>query len=625
MILPLQVSQHSSGKKCIIHDEGPLNEYVAKSKFKLESWEEMFKYSLNAQYGIQFDLKKFYHEIDIAENHENYFGFMYPMADGQSPTYFVWSVLPYGYTRAPFIARNLLKPLISKWRSLGINIVVFYDDGLAVSSDKRFLKKASLQIQCDLLKFGLLPGIEKCFWDPAQNLDWNGIQWNFKLHGISILERRIIKCVDQIDYLIDRWPKVTFRDVSRLLGKITSMQPVLELRGQLRTRYLQMVVNIRHFLDCSWDKMIICNGTTLFDKAVIELKFWKNNIVDLNFRPFKSPPPTAVGWVDASDFAAGGLACKIKQENVGMYRPLTADNLLMPISGATGLAALRDCASWQVDTVRQSLRTTTVRDGKDLDPELVDNVQFVHRMFTYSEMMTDSNEREMIAARELCIGSKAIIQNSVISLHTDNMNSAIILMKGSPKHRLHKYAIELDDLSLKWNFKIQPIGIPRDINYFCDKISKCLDLDDYSVTENFFTDVLRITKIDSNYDRFANNYNTKTALFNSASFCVGTSGVDCFCYDWGRGSVNWLFPPPRLIVKTVNHLQMSRGVGLLLAPEWKSADFYPYLTGIEIRQSVMNKYRFNGKNIFKTGSDKSSFFGPDFNCAVNVWHLDFSN
>ena len=624
LILPLQISVHSSGKKCLIHDESPLNEYVEKSKFKIEGWEEMFNYSLNATCGIQFDLKKFYYEIDINENQEGFFGFMYPMEDGIQPEYFVWSVLPYGYTRAPFIAKSLLKPLLAKWRSLGIFIVVYVDDGFAVSSNPNFLKRASLQIQCDLLRMGLLPGVEKCFWNPSKIIQWNGLKWDFVKMGISILQHRIEKCLLQLQFLISTWPNVSFRDVSKFVGQISSMLPVFEKRGQLRTRFLQMVINTRHFFDCSWEKTIFSDNNKLFSKAEEELTFWITHLVHLNFRKFISPPPTTVGWVDASGFAAGGVICRIKERWVGKYRPTTADNLLLPVTGLTGLAALHDGAQWHVDGVRQSCRQAVVRDKYDLNPELVEKIQFTHRMFDYAEIATDSNEREMLAARDLILGSKEVIQNSVLTLHMDNMNAATIFSKGSPKPRLHRYATEIDKLSILWNFKFQPVSIPRSLNNFSDKISKCMDYEDYGVSEKFFFEVCQLTGVMCNFDRFANNWNTKTAMFNSASFCVGTSGVDAFSYSWGLDSINWLFPPPRLIVQAINHLQLSQGVGLLLTPEWKASHFYPYLIGKKMQQFIVNKLSFKGKNIFTAGSDKSSYFGPNFNCGVNVWHLDFS-
>jgi len=107
-VLPLQL-KNTSGKLAIIYDMSPLNDYVQKASFKLEGWEEMLDYSIDANFGVQFDLKKFYHQIDIADSFKKYFGFMYSLSDTADPVYFVWNTLPYGYTRAPFLARSLLK------------------------------------------------------------------------------------------------------------------------------------------------------------------------------------------------------------------------------------------------------------------------------------------------------------------------------------------------------------------------------------------------------------------------------------------------------------------------------------------------------------------------------------
>jgi hypothetical protein len=171
-VMPLQVKE-SSEKVALIYDMSILNDYVHQASFKLEGWEEMFEYSKQAEFGKKFDLKKFYHEIDIAEEHQKYFGFMYQMDDSQTHTYFVWTTLPYGYTRAPFIARQIMKPLIAKWRRLEAMVVVFYDDGMAVSDCPNHLKDLSRQMLCDLLRAGLVPGVSKCIWQPRRIIEWN--------------------------------------------------------------------------------------------------------------------------------------------------------------------------------------------------------------------------------------------------------------------------------------------------------------------------------------------------------------------------------------------------------------------------------------------------------------------
>ena len=80
-------------------------------------------------------------------------------------------------------------------------------------------------------------------------------------------------------------------------------------------------------------------------------------------------------------------------------------------------------------------------------------------MFDEKQIVADSNEREMIGAREVIIGSKDIIENLNVCLHLDNINAAIIFSKGSSKYRLHKYAIEKGNLSLAWNFRLNTISI----------------------------------------------------------------------------------------------------------------------------------------------------------------------
>ena len=112
--LPLQIAEHPT-KLSLIHDESLLNEYVEKESFKLEGWETMFELCNTATHGIQFDLKKFYFHVPIHENYRRYFGFSFVMENGGPIEYFIWNVMPYGYTKAPLISRHLLKPLIARW------------------------------------------------------------------------------------------------------------------------------------------------------------------------------------------------------------------------------------------------------------------------------------------------------------------------------------------------------------------------------------------------------------------------------------------------------------------------------------------------------------------------------
>jgi hypothetical protein len=217
-VLPLQIKE-SPDKTALIYDMSRLNSYVQQSKFKLESWPEMFYYAQDSEFAIKYDMKKFYHQIQIHNDFQKFFGFKYDMGTGKE-SYFVWRTMPYGYTRAPFIARQLMKPLIGKWRQLGAKTVVFYDDGMAVSDSYEYLTKLSLQMQCDLLRAGLVLGAKKCDWEPVKIIDWNGFTFDFVRKGIAIKADRIQKFKLNNKVLMDKWPGVTFREVAQCTGRL---------------------------------------------------------------------------------------------------------------------------------------------------------------------------------------------------------------------------------------------------------------------------------------------------------------------------------------------------------------------------------------------------------------------
>jgi len=209
---------------------------------------------------------------------------------------------------------------------------------------------------------------------------------------------------EKVTNLLQNWPKVTFREVSQLLGQINSMHPVLQGVATLRSKFLQTFINIRHFHNLPWEKTIES---------------------DFKDRTFDDPDPSCIGWVDASDRAIGGILIKTKHGN-SRPMPVTMDNWVL--DGAGVLPIIRNCARLQIDDIPTRPRIVT---DHDLDPELVEKIYFVHRNLNYAEQAMGSNERELLAAVELLLGCANVLQNSIFTLHFNNMNAAMILEKGS--------------------------------------------------------------------------------------------------------------------------------------------------------------------------------------------------
>ena len=382
-VLPLSVAVHPE-KLSLIHDESPLNLYVEKSKFKLDGWDSIFEYAKNSDYGIKFDLKKFYFHVEIHEDFKKYFGFSYRIAG--KTVYYIWNVLPYGYTKAPYIAKHLIKPLVTHWRYKGFCITVTFDDGFCVSSNYEQLRLASIQIQSDLVKAGLIPGLQKCTWIPARSLSWNGLFWDLARKELKIIDRRITSFLDHLHFILSNWPNVSFRSVSKLIGMLISMYPVLCGKEQLFTRYLQTFDNIRNYNELNWDTAIKSSYRELFQKAKSELEFWLCNINTLNQRSFFMKPPTVLAWCDASSYAIGGVALKMNEQST--RKIFQIDDCLQVVQG--------DSAKyWHVDLVHRALnfakKWSGFKDCKDYT--------FHHRMLTSDKKVLDSNERELKAVK----------------------------------------------------------------------------------------------------------------------------------------------------------------------------------------------------------------------------------
>ena len=139
---------------------------------------------------FSFDLKLGYHHIDIFPEHRKFLTFSWSFEDG-SLRYFMFSVLPFGLSSAPYIFTKILRPLVKKWRGEGKSVLLFLDDGLGTAQPFNLAKICSFQIHTDLLKFGLLPNEEKCVWEPCQSIVWLGTVINTAHSSIAATDKRI--------------------------------------------------------------------------------------------------------------------------------------------------------------------------------------------------------------------------------------------------------------------------------------------------------------------------------------------------------------------------------------------------------------------------------------------------
>ena len=179
---PLSVAENN-GKKRLILDLSVLNEFVHYERISLEDQRDWYHMSKHVKYVSTYDIKSCYHQIDMHPESVTFLGFEWEI-DGVS-AYYVFLVLPFGLTSAPMVCKRIFRPLIIRWRSLGISTVIFFDDGVVGAEDFDTCEKHIGIVFSDLMKCHVLPNAHKSTWLPKQNTIWLGYEWDYEKGGVD--------------------------------------------------------------------------------------------------------------------------------------------------------------------------------------------------------------------------------------------------------------------------------------------------------------------------------------------------------------------------------------------------------------------------------------------------------
>lgn len=145
---------------------------------------------------ISFDFKSGYHHIDIHKDHQTFLGFQ-EISQTNSLKCFVFTVLPFGLSSAPYVFTKCLKPLEKYWRLQGVNIALFLDDGWLIEHGSDDCLALANQVRSDLRKAGLISNDEKSTSAPCQVIQWLGIVWNTR-ESFVISAKQLVSFTEKI-------------------------------------------------------------------------------------------------------------------------------------------------------------------------------------------------------------------------------------------------------------------------------------------------------------------------------------------------------------------------------------------------------------------------------------------
>ena len=309
VVNPLTVSE-GKDKKRLILDCRHINPHIFKEKCKFDDWKVMLEFVEQGGYMFKFDITQGYHHVEINPAHWCYLGFSWVINDVRR--FFMFVVLAFGISSAPFYFTKLMRQLIKFWRKQSIKIACFIDDGAGFEKDFETAKKKSEFIKASLQSSGFVINEDKSIWVPTQEITWLGVKINLSSFCLFITQERIESIQKRIHETINALPYTTARQLAVLVGKIISTKIVLGDITRLKTRHLYRTIETAK----QWDSRININE----DRIICEIHFWSTNLVRFNYRYLKEYfIPQIFVTSDASSY---GLSAIMGNNNSIAYRNL---------------------------------------------------------------------------------------------------------------------------------------------------------------------------------------------------------------------------------------------------------------------------------------------------------------
>ena len=195
IVNPLSVSENGDKKRLIL-DLRYVNQHLWKQRVKFEDFKVFRNFLNKGSFMFHFDFRSGYHHIDIFKEHWGYLGFSWTR--NRVTSYYCFVVLPFGLSTAPYIFTKVCRVLVKYWRSNGIKIVIFIDDGIGSASSREKCRSVSNFVRRSIELSGFLSNEEKSIWDPKQTAIWLGLEIDTKHFVIKITEKRVNKVLYKI-------------------------------------------------------------------------------------------------------------------------------------------------------------------------------------------------------------------------------------------------------------------------------------------------------------------------------------------------------------------------------------------------------------------------------------------
>ena len=151
---PLGVAVNSSGKPRLILDLRYVNQHLRSCKFKYEDVRTAADLFHKGDWFFKFDYTSGYHHLEIFPGHTPFLGFSW-CVDSHCKFY-KFTVLPFGLSTGPYIFTKVQRTLTKHWRSQGIRIFTYLDDGAGAERSFQEAQEVSDLVRRDVKLSGFV-------------------------------------------------------------------------------------------------------------------------------------------------------------------------------------------------------------------------------------------------------------------------------------------------------------------------------------------------------------------------------------------------------------------------------------------------------------------------------------
>lgn len=214
----------------------PLNRFIVKEKFKMESINSAISLLFQGCFMVSIDLRDAYYHVPIHPHFQQYLRVAIEL--GSEVHHYQYQALPFGITVAPRIFTKIIAEVSAHLREREGLLIPYLDDFLLVGRSRLAVKKQLEQTLTVLQNLGWKINWEKSNLVPSQIQKFLGMTLDSTTARCFLPEEKVVVIQNSVRG-IRKNPEVSVRRAMALLGQFTATLPAVEW-AQIHSRPLQL-------------------------------------------------------------------------------------------------------------------------------------------------------------------------------------------------------------------------------------------------------------------------------------------------------------------------------------------------------------------------------------------------